>query len=435
MNFADFLDLAPTLTGSPLAAGLRPVTAMSPELARTALGPRTPHELSAGYATSTATPITIAVLTRDEAEHIEACLTALVHDADRILLIDSQSTDDTVARARRVRPDVEVLTAPWCDDFAHHRNLALQHITEGWVVFVDADEVLREQDAGSLRKALRALDHLLPSADLVVSPLIVDADGTGYSDNRRILRASTRFRYRGRVHEKPYDREGQAPPRIHLATRFDHTGYTPEVMERRSKRQRNARLLELCRREEPDNATWVYYAVRDTTDFRAAGPERLRALFDELRTAVERPLPDDSPEYLTERNVDAWALLCRLAVGFGGSEEITEFAARLDGVGRHVEAAYFTALMESGRVLTRLSTLADRIAAAARWETVDSRHVMGQLFEIQATVALASGRYDLVRPALHAAAERGAGHGLHEDLALLRELLSGLDGAVGSQSS
>ncbi|WP_415952034.1 glycosyltransferase [Streptomyces sp. KLOTTS4A1] len=429
MNFAELLDQAPHMADSPLVAGLRPITVVTPDLAATEVA-----DVHAGRAPRPG-PVTVAVLTHNEAEHIGACLAALSQDADRILLVDAESTDGTIEQARRVRPDLEVLSAPWRDDFAHQRNLALSQVREGWVVFVDADEVLAAEDAGRLRDALCALDQLLPAEDFSVSPRIVDVDGTGYSDNRRILRAGTRYRYRGRIHEKPYDEAGCPPARVYLDVRFNHFGYTPEAMERKAKRRRNRRLLDLCRQEEPENATWVYYLIRDTTDFRTTGADRLRARFEELRSAVDRPLPEDAPARLTERHVDAWALLCQLALGFGGTAEVKEYAERLDSVGRKVDAAYFTTLMESSRVLGRLSDLADRIAEAGAWETLDNRHLVGRLYEVQATVALASGRYDLVPDACRAARERGAGSGLAEDLTRLRELLGTLDAPRVRQSS
>ena len=51
--------------------------------------------------------LTVTVITRNEASNIEAALES-VSWADEIIVVDSQSTDDTVAIARRLATRVEV---------------------------------------------------------------------------------------------------------------------------------------------------------------------------------------------------------------------------------------------------------------------------------------------------------------------------------------
>ncbi|MFI1203861.1 glycosyltransferase [Streptomyces sp. BHT-5-2] len=431
MNLSDLLRHAAADPTAPLLADLRLIAAVSPDLAAAPLAAAGAGELVDGYARTPVPTVTGAVLARDEAGLVEACVAALTEDADRVLLVDSGSTDDTVRRAEAAHPRVRTVEAPWCDDFAHHRNLALREVAAGWVMFVDADEVLCAEHAGHLRRVLRALDHVLPDTDLVVCPTVVDTDGTVYTENRRILRATTSLSFRGRVHERPYDAAGGNPPRVYVPLRLDHSGYTPQEIARKQKHRRNGHLLALARRDEPDNPKWVYHAIRDTLDPAAAAPDVLRERFAELAGAVEA-LPPTAADYVSERRHDSWVLLCELALGFGGAEEILHWSGRLEEVGGRVEAAYFRGVLETSRLLSRLSALAEQLGGAERWETPDNRALLGRLFEVQATAALASGRYELVEPACRKAADRGAGRGLADDLGGLRQLLSRLDGAGGA---
>ncbi|MFI9027394.1 glycosyltransferase [Streptomyces sp. NPDC053560] len=425
MNLTELLTHAGTAPTAPLLEDLTLVSAVSPELTTIPLAAGSMGELVDGYARAAEPLITAAVLTRDEGELIDSCLSALSQDADRVLLIDSGSTDDTVRRASQAHRDLRSVHEPWADDFAHHRNLALREIADGWVMYVDADEVLSEEHAGRLRKVLRALDHVLPEADFIVCPAIVDTNGTAYTENRRILRATTSFSFRGRVHERPYDSSGNTPPRVYVSVRVDHSGYTPEEIARKQKPRRNGRLLALARQEEPANPKWIYHEIRDTLDRTTATPELLRHRFAELSGALEA-MPSDAPDYVSERRFDCWVLLCELALGFGGAEEILHWTDRLDAVGGRVEAMYFRSVMETSRLLARLSGLAEQMGEAEKWETPDNRFLLARLFEVQATAALASGRYDLAGTAYHKAADRGAGQGLEDDFSQLRGLLARL---------
>ena len=96
--------------------------------------------------------LTAIVLTYNEAEQIGACVDAL-RFADRILIFDSYSSDDTVAIARR--SGAEVLQHSFVN-YADQRNAALGAV-EGeteWVLFVDADERISAELAAEIRRKL-----------------------------------------------------------------------------------------------------------------------------------------------------------------------------------------------------------------------------------------------------------------------------------------
>ena len=98
------------------------------------------------------TQLTAIVLTYNEAEQIGACVETL-RFADRILIFDSYSSDDTVAIARRC--GAEVLQRSFVN-YADQRNAALDAV-EGeseWVLFVDADERISADLAAEIQRKL-----------------------------------------------------------------------------------------------------------------------------------------------------------------------------------------------------------------------------------------------------------------------------------------
>ncbi|RME60151.1 glycosyltransferase, partial [Candidatus Parcubacteria bacterium] len=55
--------------------------------------------------------VTVIILTYNEALHIERCIRSVQLIAEKIFVVDSFSTDDTVTRARKL--GAEVVQRPW----------------------------------------------------------------------------------------------------------------------------------------------------------------------------------------------------------------------------------------------------------------------------------------------------------------------------------
>ena len=83
-------------------------------------------------------PVSVVVLTLNEEPNIRRCL-ASVGWADQVVVVDSGSTDGTVAAAKSM--GAEVVEQPWLG-FSAQRDYALRMplIRHDWVYFVDADE-------------------------------------------------------------------------------------------------------------------------------------------------------------------------------------------------------------------------------------------------------------------------------------------------------
>lgn len=81
--------------------------------------------------------LSVAVITKNEAHRIEACL-ASVSFADEIVVVDSGSTDETCAIARRC--GATVIETPDWPGFGPQKNRALDACRGLWVLSIDADE-------------------------------------------------------------------------------------------------------------------------------------------------------------------------------------------------------------------------------------------------------------------------------------------------------
>lgn len=94
--------------------------------------------------------LSAVLITRNEALRLTACLESLGF-ADEILVVDSGSTDDTVAIAERF--GARVLYQPWLG-YGRQKRFAVEHASHDWVLCLDADERVSPELRTSIEEAL-----------------------------------------------------------------------------------------------------------------------------------------------------------------------------------------------------------------------------------------------------------------------------------------
>lgn len=99
------------------------------------------------------TRLTVIILAQNEAIHIARAILSVRDVADQVFVVDSGSTDATVQIARR--HGAKVLRHGWVNH-AVQFNWALDQITQagGWVLRLDADEVINQTLADEIKAGL-----------------------------------------------------------------------------------------------------------------------------------------------------------------------------------------------------------------------------------------------------------------------------------------
>lgn len=93
--------------------------------------------------------VTVIVLVRNEELIIDLCLKNLKKYFSNIIVIDMESTDNTVGIAKTF--DVEVLSHPIIDNFDSARNIGIKAVETDWIFINDADEFITEDLADQIR--------------------------------------------------------------------------------------------------------------------------------------------------------------------------------------------------------------------------------------------------------------------------------------------
>lgn len=165
------------------------------------------------------TTLGLSMIVRDAARDLPRCLDSVRSIVDEMVIADTGSRDASreVARSFGAR----TMDISWNDDFAEARNQCLAAMRSDWVLVLDADEMLDENDGTRVRGLLNAggpagyqvtiRNFVLTLQDRVWDKAALPNDTRlaagrrypAYVDhhNVRLFRNEPAIRFRGRVHE------------------------------------------------------------------------------------------------------------------------------------------------------------------------------------------------------------------------------------------
>lgn len=116
--------------------------------------------------TSGRLPITAYIRTKNESRMIEMVVKAAFQVADEVLVIDSGSTDGTVALAEAL--GARVVYHDW-HGFGHQKNVAEAEAKHDWLLDLDADEIVTPAVAEDLRQQFARA----PAVDVFSTPMAI----------------------------------------------------------------------------------------------------------------------------------------------------------------------------------------------------------------------------------------------------------------------
>ncbi|KJG05200.1 glycosyltransferase [Photobacterium angustum] len=101
--------------------------------------------------------LAVALIVKNEAKHLAACLDSVKDWVDEIVILDSGSTDKTEAIARQYT-DKFYVSDDW-PGFGIQRQRAQQYIQSDYVLWLDADERVTPELKISIENVLQSPDH------------------------------------------------------------------------------------------------------------------------------------------------------------------------------------------------------------------------------------------------------------------------------------
>jgi glycosyltransferase involved in cell wall biosynthesis len=151
--------------------------------------------------------VTATVITLNESANLAAALES-VRWADEIIVVDAESTDDTVAIARRFTD--RVIVRPW-PGYVEQKNFAASQASHDWIFSLDADERVTPELTAEI-KALVAAElpfpgYRMPRVSHYLGRWIRSTDW--YPDYQIRLYDRRRARWAGRYVHESIQAEGE----------------------------------------------------------------------------------------------------------------------------------------------------------------------------------------------------------------------------------
>jgi glycosyltransferase involved in cell wall biosynthesis len=182
--------------------------------------------------------LSACLIVKNEEKLLPNCLKSIQAVSDEIVVVDTGSTDGTVAIAKEF--GAKVYHYKWNEDFAAARNFTNKKATGDWILQIDADEELYREDQFKVRELIH--QNLCDGAFVALHC----KNSTMFGENQptvhylvRIYKNREDFYYINPVHEV-LQYSGDVIP---VDINFLHHGYNLDPDYMKQKRQRNAEIL------------------------------------------------------------------------------------------------------------------------------------------------------------------------------------------------
>lgn len=194
--------------------------------------------------------ITACIISKNEESLLPQCLSSISDWVDEIIIVDTGSTDRTIAIAKQY--GAKVYTHLWQNDFSLHRNQSISYATGDWILIIDCDEKI-SSDMSKFKDRLA----MIPDN---VAALVVRVRERGENQSAswlgvRFFRRSSGVHYKGIVHNKVSYNGLCAATDVEM----EHYGYSLDKDKMAAKRYRTeSLLLERLAKDQKDHAALYY---------------------------------------------------------------------------------------------------------------------------------------------------------------------------------
>jgi glycosyltransferase involved in cell wall biosynthesis len=201
--------------------------------------------------------IAVCMIVRDEAALIDGALDSVAGVADEVVVVDTGSTDDTIARA--LEHGARVVEREWQDDFAAARNAAIELAESPWILMVDGDQHLHPDSKELVRRLTRTTT--ITGFNVRILHLLDEEGSFSLAEHTsvRLFRNDPAVRFHGAVHEQLLCGDPPAPGHfVDSDIVLLHEGARPQHRDPRATAARDHRVLTEMAAAAPDDAFTAY---------------------------------------------------------------------------------------------------------------------------------------------------------------------------------
>lgn len=144
--------------------------------------------------------VSLCLIVKNEEQVLGRLLDSVARLVDEIIVVDTGSTDQTKAIAEKY--NAQIYDFDWIDDFSAARNYAFAKAIQDYIFWLDADDVLLDEDQHKFIDLKQTLDPAVDSVTMRYNLAFDEYGNVTFSLRRnRLVKRSRNFQWRGVVHE------------------------------------------------------------------------------------------------------------------------------------------------------------------------------------------------------------------------------------------
>lgn len=143
--------------------------------------------------------ISLCMIVKNEEKVLARCLDSIKNAVDEIIIVDTGSSDNTKIIASKYTD--HVYDFEWIDDFSAARNFSFSKATKDYIMWLDADDVIDEENQNKLIELKKQLT-VAPAVMLKYNTAFDEEDKPTFTFFReRLIKRDCFISWKGRVHE------------------------------------------------------------------------------------------------------------------------------------------------------------------------------------------------------------------------------------------
>ncbi|QZY86249.1 tetratricopeptide repeat-containing glycosyltransferase family 2 protein [Exiguobacterium acetylicum] len=192
--------------------------------------------------------ISLCMIVKNEENNLKRCLKSIAHLVDEIIIVDTGSEDDTKKVALQYTKNV--FEFEWEKDFSSARNYAASFAKSKWILVMDGDEYIDENNFKIFKNQLfnSRSDILIPK---IINFLGSSGESIAQNYHERIYLNNSEIKYDRPIHEHLVSKTSTELIRDHCELIIYHSGYLDQQRSLKSKSTRNLYILDSIKEKLP----------------------------------------------------------------------------------------------------------------------------------------------------------------------------------------
>lgn len=258
--------------------------------------------------------ISACMIVKNEEEMLAKTMPSLARCLDEIILVDTGSSDKTIEVAQGF--GARVFRFAWVDDFSAARNESLKHATGDWILWIDADEYLPNEELQKLRAVLETAD-----ADAYALAIYEAKPGTCEMLNGywrvKIFRNGLGYHFVRPINEQLVDAQGKVVVGKEIPVNIYHWGMKLDAIKMDEKRRRYVELYSRALETRPDDPYLHFLLANKLNDL-----HRLPEALEHYARAYELAQATEIGRQALEKKADVLLRMKDLQAAWAAAEEL-----------------------------------------------------------------------------------------------------------------